>query len=247
MSGRLDIASGAVEPLPPRPVDAPAATVHGTVPALSVQEVTKRWGRAAPVLDRATLELEPGAVVLVHGRNGIGKTTLLRIAAGMIRADAGRVSLHGLDPKRDRRRYQRRVGFLSAGNSGVYARVTVRFQLEYWARVAFVAPEHRADAIQRAIDQFSMGALADQRCDRLSLGQRQRLRLAMTFLHDPKVILLDEPTNSLDDEGKGVLNSAVEGFASDGGSVLWCAPSAEGVGLPCDRAYVMQEGKLIES
>ena len=248
MSRRPDVSGGVVEPLPaggepPRP---PA--ISGAVPVLNIDAVTKRWRRrAVPVLDGATLTVEPGTVVLVEGKNGTGKTTLLRIGAGMIRPDSGRVSLKGLHPRRDRREYQRRVGFLSAGNSGVYARIAVRFQLDYWARIAFVPEDARPGAIERALERFSLAKIASERSDRLSLGQRQRLRLAMAFLHEPELALLDEPATSLDADGKAVLRRTVEEWAAAGRSVVWCAPSAEGVGLSYDRAYAIYGGRLIES
>jgi ABC-type multidrug transport system ATPase subunit len=247
LSTHPDLSSGLVEPLSARR-EPSRATPSGAAPLLSVDSITKRWKRrAAPVLDGASLTLEPGAVILVQGKNGAGKTTLLRIVAGMIRADSGNVSLKGLHPRRDRREYQRRVGFLSAGNSGLYARIPVRFQLEYWARIAFVPEAARPGAIDRALERFSLRNLASQRSDRLSLGQRQRLRLAMAFLHDPELALLDEPGNSLDDDGKAVLRRAVEESTAAGAGVIWCAPSSEGVGLSFDRAYVIEGGRLIES
>ncbi len=214
-------------------------------PSLAIRDLTKRWPRhPEPVLDAVSLTVAPGSVVFIRGRNGAGKTTLLRIAAGMIRPDGGSVRINGLDPRADRREYQRSVGFLAAGNSGLYARLQVRLHLDYWARIAFVEPSDRERSIERTIDRFSLQELAPSRCDRLSLGQRQRLRLALVFLHEPAVALLDEPANSLDDDAKALLRTIIDDFVARGGSVVWCAPSAEGVGLAFDRGYVIEAGRL---
>lgn len=248
MSGSPDVSTSVAEPVRLGRRLSRTAAVPGAAPVLTLDAVTKSWGkRATPVLNGVSLVVDPGTVVLVEGKNGAGKTTLLRIAAGLIRADAGSASLRGLDPRRDRREYQRRVGFLSAGNSGLYARIPVRFQLDWWARIAFVPEEARASAVDEALQRFALTELASQRCDRLSLGQRQRLRLAMAFLHEPELALLDEPANSLDDDGKELLRGAVEELAAAGGGVVWCAPSAEGVGLPVERAYAIEGGRLHES
>src|SRR4051794_33702127 len=105
-------------------------------PVLTAHGVTKRWGRRDPVLDAADFELPRGARIALQGANGAGKTTLLRILAGLFLPDSGTVALDGLDPVRDRRPYQRRLGFLAAGQGGLYARMTVKAHLDYWSRLA---------------------------------------------------------------------------------------------------------------
>src|SRR3954462_15623441 len=111
----------------PVSTDAPgsAAADHKAWPPLELYDVVKRWRKDVPLLEGINLTIEPGESVWIGGRNGAGKTTLLRIAAGLIDPDGGLVRAFGLHPFRDRRAFQRRVGFLSAGNAGVYARLTV--------------------------------------------------------------------------------------------------------------------------
>jgi ABC-2 type transport system ATP-binding protein len=226
-------------------VEHPVALRVVSCATLELRGVTKRWRRnRPPVLDGVDLALEPGTAVRISGRNGAGKTTLLRIAAGLIGADRGEVSVAGLRPDRDRREYQRHIGLLSAGSSGLYARLSVRRHLELWARLAMLPRAERAPAAERALDEFMLDDLASSRVDRISMGQRQRVRLAMTFMHDPLVALLDEPANSLDDVGGEVLASAVEKLRARGGAALWCCPSGEGQRFDFDRAYVVEDGAL---
>ena len=215
-------------------------------PLLELHGITKHWTKLPkPVLEAVDLTLEPGTTTWIGGRNGIGKTTLLRIAAGLIGADTGSVSSRGLDPARDRRAFQSRVSFLSTGNTGLYARLSVRFHLGYWARLAFIPRAQRANAIERAIMRFDLEQLASRRVDRLSMGQRHRVRLAGAFLTDPEVMLLDEPRNSLDSEGVAMLAAATRALALRGGTVMWCAPTGEEAKIASDRHFILEDGKLV--
>ncbi|MEA2286949.1 MAG: type transport system ATP-binding protein [Solirubrobacteraceae bacterium] len=214
---------------------------------LALRGITKEWRtKRGPlrVLDSVDLDLRPGTTTWVCGQNGVGKTTVLRIAAGLIKPDSGSVCLAGLSPERDRRAFQRSIGFLPAGDRGLYPRLTVKRHLEYWSSVALVPRKSRSQAVARSIEDFGLTDLADRRTDRMSLGQRQRLRLAMTFLHNPSIILVDEPLNSLDSDGAAALESALERVKAQGGAALWCSPLGEGRKPRYDASYVIEHGRL---
>ncbi len=212
---------------------------------LQVERVRKHWrGRDLPTLQDVDLTLQAGQLVALAGPNGAGKTTLLRIAAGLIMPDAGTVSLDGLRPDRNRRAYQQRLGFVTAGQTGLYARLTVDFHLDLCARLMFVPRRSRSSAMETAVERFDLHELRTQRVDRLSMGQRQRVRLALGTLHAPALLLLDEPANSLDDHGKDLLCRALEGFAAAGGTAVWCAPSPDDVSLQFDNVYGLTNGKV---
>lgn len=214
-------------------------------PVLLVSSVTKRWPRQHdPVLRDIDLELGAGELAWLTGDNGAGKTTLLRIIAGIIAPDTGRVGVCGLESGSARRAYQQRIGLLTAGNSGLYARMTVRQHLDYWARLALVAPSDRRKRVEESIERFTLGALVGRRMDRMSMGQRQRVRIAMAFLHRPQLILLDEPTNSLDDEGYAVLVGALEEHRGFGGSTVWCSPGGDLPSTPVERRLRLVSGRL---
>lgn len=215
-------------------------------PRLVLTGVSKRWRRRGePLFDGIDLVLPPGTLAVVVGRNGAGKTTLLRIVAGLIAADAGDVMLEGLSARQNRREYQRRVGFLAAGSTGLYARLTVAQHLEYWARLALVPVAERKERIGAALERFDLRGIASSRADRISMGQRQRLRLALAFLHGPGLLLLDEPWSSLDDEGLLLLNEAVAEFATGGGAGIFCAPTGHDLDLiPADCVYALDNGRL---
>ena len=210
---------------------------------LHLRSIEKRWG-PLDVLRSIDLRLEGGHLLRVKGANGAGKTTLLRIAAGLIRPDGGGVTLRGLDPEHDRRAYLSRLGFVSAGDRGLYPRLSVRRHLLLCADLGLLGADERRAAAERTIEAFAMGAFADRVAQRLSLGQRQRAKLAMAFLHEPDVVLLDEPANSLDDDGIALLAANLEALRARGGAALWCAPSATDPPLPFDERLVLRGGGL---
>jgi ABC-2 type transport system ATP-binding protein len=213
---------------------------------LSMRGVSKRWRKdLPPVLDDFDLVLEPGTTTWVGGRNGVGKTTMLRIAAGLIAPEHGRAEVWGFTAEENRARYQRLVSFLPAGDRGLYARLTVRRQLEFWARIAMVDRDRFREIVEQTIETFELCELATRRVDRMSMGQRQRLRIAMTFMTRPEIVLLDEPLTSLDTEGGVILQAAVADVLDRDGAILWCSPSGEHLDMTFDARWVLERGRLV--
>jgi ABC-2 type transport system ATP-binding protein len=210
---------------------------------LAMDGIRKAW-KEHVVLDGVDLVLDRRTITSITGTNGIGKTTLLRIAAGLIMADAGIIDLEGLHPRRNRRSFQRRIGFLAAGDRGLYARLTVQKHLELWGRLSLMSRDQMNAAIERIVDGMSLESLAERRVDRLSMGQRQRLRIAMTFMHQPDVVLLDEPLNSLDQQGADRLGLQLEELRQRGGAALWCSPGTDAPPLDFDVRLELIDGKL---
>ncbi len=224
-----------------------ATRAHGTDAApLRLRGLHKRWRKDLPlVLDDLHLTLEPGTTTWVGGRNGVGKTTMLRVAAGLIDPDSGRAEVWGVTARENRARYQRLVSFLPAGDRGLYARLTVRKQLEFCARISMVARDRFRETVDEAIETFELRELAERRVDRMSMGQRQRLRIAMTFLPRPEIVLLDEPLTSLDEEGGALLQAAVAEMLARDGAVLWCSPSGEHLEMEFDARWTIERGRLV--
>ncbi|HEV3320621.1 MAG TPA: ABC transporter ATP-binding protein, partial [Solirubrobacteraceae bacterium] len=213
---------------------------------LALRGVSKRWRKDLPlVLDELDLTLEPGTMTWIGGRNGVGKTTMLRIAAGLIEADTGRAEVWGVSARENRTRYQELVSFLPAGDRGLYARLTVRRQLEFSGHLALVPRARLRTAVEEAIAEFDLRELAERRVDRISMGQRQRLRLAMTFLPVPEIVLLDEPLTSLDGEGAALLERALQQLIAREGAVLWCSPSGEQLDIHFDARFTIEHGRLV--
>ena len=112
--------------------------------------------------------------------------------------------------------------------------------------MAFVERSRRRGGVERALQRFGLESLQRRRVDRLSMGQRQRVRLAMTFLHEPPLVLLDEPGTSLDEQGLELLDAALAEVATRGGAVLCCSPPNAPV-LRADAAYLLEGGRFERS
>lgn len=262
-SGSREATAPSTSALEDRTVTGPALVAPGTAAStrlslsraagreafpLALTGVAKRWGKdQPPVIEDVDLILDLGTKTWIGGRNGAGKTTLLRIAAGLIDPDRGRAEVWGFTASENHARYQQLVSFLPAGDRGLYARLTVRRQLEFWARIAMVPPKRVRSVVEEAIDAFELRELATRRVDRMSMGQRQRLRIAMTFLTSPEIVLLDEPLTSLDTEGAAVLDRAIEELLSRGGALLWCSPSGEHIKQQFDSRWLLEQGRLVRA
>jgi heme ABC exporter ATP-binding subunit CcmA len=215
-------------------------------PLLRLSGIVKHWRTLErPVLDHLDLDLDAGQAIHISGRNGVGKTTLLRIVTGLIMPDKGELEIGGLNPERDRLDYQRQVAFLPAGDRGLYARLSVRRHLDFWCRLGFVPRHSRRALVGDALERFDLTPLAERRVDRLSMGQRQRVRLAGLMLHDPQVLMLDEPLTSLDEDGVALVASVVRAVAARGGVAIWCSPGREQAGLEFHHSYVLERGSLV--
>jgi len=244
----LQATAAAALAIPSTEIAAPSRAIDGRGSGypLALHAVSKRWRRDLPlVLDELDLRLEPGTKTWIGGRNGVGKTTMLRIAAGLIDPDDGQIEVWGLTPTENRIRYQQLISFLPAGDRGLYARLTVRKQLEFCARIAMTPRQRFRTAVEQAIERFDLSELAERRVDRMSMGQRQRLRIAMTFLPDPEVVLLDEPLTSLDGEGATLLQQAIDELIARDGAMLWCSPSGEHLDMSFDQRLRIESGKLV--
>lgn len=176
------------------------------------------------------LQVTAGTLAAVEGPNGCGKTTLLRIVAGMLEADTGTVRVCGIQHDEDGIEYRRRLGVAPAGNAGLYARLGVRAHLDFFARIALLEAEERESRVEAVMARFALHEFGAQRLDRLSMGQRQRVRLAAAFLAGAPLVLLDEPVTSLDERGTALLTDAIAEHLDAGRGAVWFGPT--GVPLP---------------
>jgi len=165
--------------------------------AVAATGVVKRYGETT-ALHGVDIEVARGEIVCILGPNGAGKSTLLRILATILVPDAGRVLVDGHDAVQEPRLVRRSIGFAMTDERSWYWRLTGRQNLEFFAALYHIPRREAARRIERLLDEFELGDVADRRFQEYSTGMRARLSLARAFLPDPSVLFLDEPTRSVD-------------------------------------------------
>ncbi len=210
--------------------------------AIETRGLTKRY-RDVVAVDSLDLRVEPGEVYGFLGLNGAGKTTTIRTLLGMVRPSRGAVSLLGRTVGPGGAGPWRRVGHLVEGPAA-YPELTVRENLEIARRLYGV--EDRG-ATSRALERFGLGAAAERRAGTLSTGNRQRLSLARALLHEPELLLLDEPANGLDPAGVVEVRELLGALARERGVTIFMSSHilAE-VNRLATRVGILHHGRLIE-
>ena len=185
-----------------------------TTPALSAEGVWKFYGDY-PALRDITFSIEPGTCTALIGRNGAGKTTLLRVIAGLGRQTRGSVSIYGLDVRAQESR--RRIGVLGHA-IGIYDELTALENLRLFGRL--YALRNIDEAASRWLERVGLERVANGLVREFSRGMRQRLAVARAFLHDPDILLLDEPFTALDDKAILVLQRVLRQGLQEGRTVI---------------------------
>ena len=163
---------------------------------IEVQHVTKRYGPVNAV-DDISFHVEPGQILGFLGPNGAGKTTTMRILTGYVAPTEGKAAVAGFDVFEQPVEAKRRTGYLPEVPP-LYPDMTVREYLTFVARINGVGSGERRQRVDAVMGRVSVNDLADRHCGRLSKGYRQRVGLAQAIIHDPDVLILDEPTAALD-------------------------------------------------
>jgi sodium transport system ATP-binding protein len=205
--------------------------------------LTRKYGEFLAV-DGLTLRVRPGEVYALLGANGAGKTTALRCLATLLRPTSGTARIAGHDVVAEPLAARSRFGFLSA-SMGLYQRLTARELLEYFGRLhGGVGDELRA-RVDGSIARFEISSFQDRLCGTLSTGQRQRVAIARAVLHDPPVLILDEPTLGLDVLSSRTIFDFVRDARARDRAVLFSTHQMDEVELLADRVGVLAAGRLV--
>ena len=207
-------------------------------PAIDLTDIAHRFGRRW-ALRGVSLSVAPGEILAIMGHNGSGKSTLLRVAATAVRPTRGSGSIHGADLVDDAQVVRSMVALLST-EPGVYGDLTALENLRFAARMLGTA----ADALdlQRALDRVGLGREGHERARNMSSGMQRRLSIARLLLREPKVLLLDEPYNSLDPQGATLVNDVIRETRTRGGSVVLVAHDLSRSEGLADRTLEMRDG-----
>lgn len=206
----------------------------------------KGGGEQVHALRGLDLECRRGEIFGLLGPNGAGKTTTLRILATILRPTSGSAEVAGIDVAADPLEARCRIGFLS-GTTGLYPRLTARETLIYFGKLNGYAGEELEARVESLLATFDMQSIADRRCGGLSTGQHQKVSIARAVLHDPEVLILDEPTTGLDILAASTMIDFIESRREAGTCVLFSTHVLSEAQRLCDRIGVLFGGRLLAS
>ena len=194
-----------------------------------------------------SFEVREGEALALLGANGAGKSTLLRILATLLLPTRGVTRVAGYDSVREPREVRRKLGYHAGTDHGFYARLTGRENLAFFGRLNHLSKTHAMERISQLAGQFRLGEALDRQVRTLSSGTVQRLSLARALIHEPRVLLLDEPTRSLDAiaamEFRRFLKREI--VQRSGTSLLFASHTLPEVELLADRVAVIDRGRLL--
>jgi ABC-2 type transport system ATP-binding protein len=215
-----------------------------TETSISVEHLSKNFATVTAV-DNVSFEIEHGATYALLGANGAGKTTTLAMLLGLLLPSAGSIRVLGVDMLRDRYQVLHRMNY-SSPYVDLPQRLTVRENLTVYARLYGVR-EVKA-RLSQLFQELEIGEFAQRRYRSLSAGQRTRVALAKALLNEPEVLLLDEPTASLDPDSADRLRTYLENYQRrSGATILLASHNMPEVERLCDHVLIMRRGKIVDS
>ncbi|MDK1311171.1 ATP-binding cassette domain-containing protein [Pseudoalteromonas ardens] len=195
-------------------------------------------------LDGLSFSAKNGQITGLLGPNGAGKTTCLRTVFGLLQADQGYAEIDGIKVHEDPMAAKQQLG-LFPDPCGLYERLTPREYIQFYAELSGMAKSQAISATQRVIEQLQMMDIADRRCQGFSQGQRMKTALAQAIVHQPRNIILDEPTRGLDVMSTRVLRELLLMLKAQGHCVLFSSHVMQEVAALCDHVVVMAKGKVV--
>ncbi|MEO6005615.1 MAG: ATP-binding cassette domain-containing protein [Opitutus sp.] len=192
-----------------------------------------------------TFRAEPGQIYGLLGANGAGKTTTLRMLATLLKPTSGTATVAGFDVTRDPAKVRAHVGFLAA-STALYGRLTAREMIAYFGQLNGLSAADLRARIKRLADDLDMHEFLDRRCEKFSTGMKQKTSIARTLVHDPAVMIFDEPTLGLDVMTSRAIVKFVRECRDRGKTVIYSTHIMSEVEKLCDTVGIIHDGRLLE-
>ncbi|TCO43250.1 ATP-binding cassette domain-containing protein [Dokdonella fugitiva] len=210
---------------------------------IEVRDLHKAFGEVRAV-DGVSFVARDGEITGLLGPNGAGKTTTLRMLYTLMRPDRGNVLVDGIDAAVDPAGVRRRLGVLPDAR-GLYKRMSARENIDYFARLHGLDPATRTSCIDALVRALDMADIIDRRAEGFSQGQRVKTAIARALVHDPRNVILDEPTNGLDVMATRAMRAFMLRLKQEGRCVLFSSHIMQEVGALCDRVVVVARGRVV--
>jgi sodium transport system ATP-binding protein len=213
--------------------------------AVSVERLEKTLGKNR-VLRGISFQAQHGEIFGLLGPNGAGKTTTLRIICTLLSPDSGTVDVLGFDTRKAPEEVRRRIGVVTA-DIGVYPRLSARENIAYFAQLSEVPHRELRRRVDAIIERLDIGSFADQRAESLSSGQKQKVAIARAIVHDPQVLMFDEPTSNLDVLASREVREFMVESKGRGKCVIFSTHVMHDAERLCDRITILHEGRVVAS
>ena len=194
--------------------------------------------------DDISFRVEPGQIYGLLGANGAGKTTTLRLLATLLQPTSGSATIAGFDVVRDAQKVRANVGFLAA-STALYGRLTAREMIAYFGQLNGLSDADIRTRTKRIADELDMHEFLDRRCEKFSTGMKQKTSIARTLIHDPAVMIFDEPTLGLDVMTARAIVKFVRDCRNRGKTVIYSTHVMSEVEKLCDTIGIIHDGKLL--
>ena len=213
--------------------------------AVSVERLEKTLGKNH-VLRGVSFEAGKGEIFGLLGPNGAGKTTTLRTICTLLAPEEGSIEVLGFDTRKAPAEVRRRVGVVTA-DIGIYPRLSTRENIAYFARLSGMTGSQVASRVAAVIERFDMRSFAGQRAESLSSGQKQKVAIARAIVHDPPVLMFDEPTSNLDVLASKEIRDFMVESRSRGKCVIFSTHVLHDAERLCDRVTIIHKGLVVAS
>ncbi len=212
-------------------------------PLIETSGLTKKFGSVQALTD-LNLRIMPGEIYGLLGPNGAGKTTTIKTILGLLEPTSGWIKVAGFDPVKQPIEVKSKIGYV-AENPVIYDSLSPRDFLEFVASIRKIDQRVNGEMVTRLADAFSMGQYFDSPIATFSLGMKQKVALIASLIHQPPVLLLDEPLNGLDAKSSRIVKDLVSFHAEKGGAVLFSTHIMEVAEQICTRIGIIDRGKVI--
>ena len=211
---------------------------------IETNDLSKQFNSDFWAVDSVTLCVEPGQILALLGQNGAGKTTTVRMLTALLKPTRGWARVAGYDVTRNPQQIRANVGVLTEQH-GLYMRMTGQEYLDFFGKVYGLAPEARKRRSDHLLQYFGIADAAQRRCGEYSKGMKQKLALARALMHDPSVLLLDEPTSAMDPESSRLVRDEIARLRSSQRTIIICTHNLAEAEALADSIAIIYRGKIL--
>lgn len=205
-----------------------------------------KGSKTIKAVDSVSFKVNQGEIVGLLGENGAGKTTTLRMIATMLKPTGGTAVVNGYDIVKDSKKVRGEIGILFGGEVGLYDRLTARENIKYFSELNGMSDKETDERINYLINMLDMKDYIDRRVGKFSRGMKQKVAIARSIVHNPSVMLFDEPTAGLDVTAARIVQDFIRKCKEDNKAIIFSSHSMAEVERMCDRVIIIHKGKIIE-